>query len=303
MINNMKIVGLGYCSIDYLCLLPHIPQDDKVEIIQNMVQGGGPAATAIVAAARLGAGTAFIGAVGSDERGTGIIRSLSSEKIYTGSMKIRGNAESPAAFCWIEKASGKRSIAWTKGSVKPLSPDEVDKNIIKTAKALHLDGHHTEAAIAAADFARKNKITVSIDAGTIVPGIEKLLSLSDIIIASEKFALRYTDETNLEKAAKKLFSSSCVFSAVTMGDRGSIGFDGKNIFTCPAFETAVVDTTGAGDVFHGAFVYKYINGGTWPECMKFASAVSALKCQKFGGRTGIPTLHETETFLSQKGSL
>lgn len=296
--NTEKLItGIGYCSIDYLCMVPNIPIDDKVEISKSLVQGGGPAATAIAAAARLGAKTAFIGAVGDDERGSNIIKSLSVEGINAGAIKIRKNAESPAAFCWIEEKSGNRSIAWTKGSAKALSADEIDEKLIKNSKVIHLDGHQTEAATAAAEIARKHGVTVSIDAGTIVPGIDKLLELSDIIIASEKFALRYTGESCMEKAMKKLFSANCGFSAVTMGSKGSIGFDGKSIIKCPSFKIDVIDTTGAGDVFHGAFVYKYTRGGTWRECMRFASAVSALKCTKFGGRTGIPDLKTIEKFL------
>lgn len=298
MVFHSDITGIGYCSIDYLCMVPRIPHDDKVEIIQGMTQGGGPAATAIVAAARLGAKTAFAGAVGDDERGKAIMNSLSEEGIYLGGMKIRNGSESPAAFCWIEQSGGKRSIAWTKGNVKALSPDEIDMDLIRNSKALHLDGHQTEAAIAAARAAKENGVTVSIDAGTFVPGIDELLELSDIIIASEKFALRYTLETDMDKAAKKLFKGKCLFSAVTMGINGSVGFDGKNVLKCSSFKVDVIDTTGAGDVFHGAFIYKYVNGGNWDECLRFASAVSALKCTRLGGRTGIPTLKKAVEFLN-----
>ncbi|MDD4870871.1 MAG: PfkB family carbohydrate kinase [Kiritimatiellae bacterium] len=295
-----KITGIGYCGMDYLCLVPRIPIDDKVEIIQSLVQGGGPAVTAITAAARLGAETAFIGSVGDDERGKSIIDELSAEGIDVRSIKVRKGAESPAAYCWIEKKSGKRSIAWARGNAKTLSPDEIDTSLIKNSKVLHLDGHQTRAAIAMAKIARKSGVTVSIDAGTIVPGIDQLLGLSDIIIASEKFARLYTGKSGVEAAVKKLFAANCRFSAVTMGSRGSIGFDGRRIIRCPSFKVDVVDTTGAGDVFHGAFVYQYSRGRAWPECMRFASAVSALKCTRFGGRTGIPDLKTTEKFLERK---
>lgn len=295
-----KIIGLGYCSVDYLSIVPHIPVDDKVEIVQSLIQGGGPAATAIVTVAKLGAETSFIGVVGDDERGKAILDGLSVEGVGIGGMKIRRGAESPAAFCWIEKTNGKRSIAWTRGNAKQLSPDELDDKLIKRSKVLHLDGHQTSAAIAAAKIAQTHGVTVSIDAGTIVLQIDELLELSDIVIASEKFASYHTGKLSIEKAVEKLFTANCKFSAITMGNRGVIGFDGKNLLKCPAFKVDVVDTTGAGDVFHGAFVYKYSIGGTWHECMRFASAVSALKCTKFGGRTGIPSLSETENFLSEK---
>ncbi len=295
--NTPEIISLGYCGLDYLSIVPEIPLDDKVEIIESLIQGGGPAATATYAAARLGASTAFAGSIGADERGKEIIAGMTSGGVNTQALAIRDQGESPAAFCWTEANTGKRSIMWMRGTVAPLSKDEIDVELIKNAKVLHLDGHQTEAALFAAEIARANSVTVSLDAGTIVPGIERLIKFSDIIIASEKFAVKFTGEANLETAVHKLFAENCKFSAVTSGSAGCIGFDGREIFSEPSFKVDVIDTTGAGDVFHGAFVYKYINDASWRECVKFASAVSALKCTKFGGRTGIPTLAETKKFL------
>ncbi len=296
---SYDLIGLGYCGVDYLCLTPCIPVDDKIEALATLTQGGGPAATATYASARLGAKTAFIGAIGDDERGRSIVAGLRDGNVDTSGMKIRAGAESPAAFCWTEKTTGHRSIVWTRGDVKSLSPEEVNTTMIKSAKLLHLDGHQMAAALHAAQISRTNDVTVVIDAGTMVPGIEKLLALADIIIASEKFAERFTGESNPEVSIKKLFANNCRFAAVTMGVEGSIGFDGKTIFKQPSFKVKVVDTTGAGDVFHGAFAYRYLNGGDWPACLRFAAAVAALKCTEFGGRSGIPTLAETERFLQE----
>jgi len=297
---NALITGLGYCGMDYLCRVPHVPLDDKVEIIESLTQGGGPSATAIVAAARLGAQAAFCGAVGDDDRGAQIISGLSAEGVDTKRMKVRHGAESPAAFCWIEQRTGKRSIAWSRGTARALSPREVDRDLIRNSKVLHLDGHQTLAAIAAVEFARKQGVTVSIDAGTQVPGIDTLLGLSDLVIASQKFAGRYTGESRMAAAVKKLFAGNCRFAAVTLGRAGAIGFDGHALLRCPSFKVDVVDTTGAGDVYHGAFIFAYARGKTWAECMRFAAAVSALKCTQFGGRTGIPDLKTTETFLRKQ---
>ncbi|MDD5599941.1 MAG: PfkB family carbohydrate kinase [Victivallaceae bacterium] len=294
---NPEITGLGYCGLDYSGIVPKIPLDDKVEIIKSLVQGGGPAATATFTAARLGAATAFIGSIGADERGRLISHGLTAAGINTDSVVIRAQGESPAAFCWTEESSGRRSIMWTRGTVTSLTENEVDIDLIKNTGLLHLDGHQTNAALFAAELARSNGVTVSLDAGTILPGIEYLLELSDIIIASEKFAEEFTGETNKASAVRKLFAKNCKFSAITSGSDGSVGFDGKEIFNVPAFKVEVIDTTGAGDVFHGAFAYRYIHNGSWRECMRFASAAAALKCKKFGGRTGIPDLATVNNFL------
>ncbi len=298
--NQGNIVGLGFCGHDYLCIVPRIPVDDKVQAVKTLEQGGGPSATGVCAAARLGAKVSFIGAVGDDQRGQQILEGLAREGIDTSGMKIRLAAESPVAYCWIEESTGKRSIAWSHGSVKPLLPEEVHLMSVREAGLLHLDGHQPQAAIYAAKAARESGTTVLLDAGTLTEGIDEIIELTDIIIASELFAERYTGSKEPEDSLKKLFGKNTKFAAVTMGNKGSIGYDGKNFYHQPIFKVEVVDTTGAGDVFHGAFGYKYVNGGNWQECLRFATAVSSLKCTKFGGRTGIPTLTETENFLKER---
>lgn len=302
MINKKyDFTGIGYCGLDYSCLAPRIPIDDKVEALATLTQGGGPAATATFAAARLGAVAAFVGATGDDERGRTILTGLQGGGVDTSAIIIRHGAESPAAFCWTEETTGRRSIVWSRGGVKPLSPEELDTEKVKNSRLLHLDGHQTGAALRAAQISREHNVVVAIDAGTIVPGIEQLLALSDIIIASEKFSAKFTGIADPAIAVKKLFTGNCRFAGVTMGERGSIGFDGRNFYSQPAFPVKVVDTTGAGDVFHGAFEYRYLKGGDWVECLRFAAAVAALKCTEFGGRTGIPTLTEAETFMKKQG--
>jgi ribokinase len=298
---NLEIIGLGYASLDYLALLPRIPMDDKVEIIKNLIQGGGPAATAIVAASRLGAQTGFIGAVGDDERGRNIITEFQAESVDTRGIVIQKSVASPAAYCWIDEKTGQRSIAWTHGSVKPLQLEEIDIEQIRNARAIHLDGHQTQAAIFAAEIARKYGVTVSLDAGTMVPDIDHLVELADIVIASEAFAVKFTGERDIKTAVKKIFAhGQTKFAGVTMGNKGSIGFDGQQDYFQRVFPVKVVDTTGAGDVFHGAFIYQHVKGSDWQTCMRFASAVAAIKCMKLGGRSGIPTLQTVERFISME---
>jgi len=296
---SIEVLGLGYCGLDFSCLLPRIPIDDKVEALATLIQGGGPSATAACAAGRLGAKTAFLGAVGDDSRGTAILEAFKADNVDASRVAIRKGAESPSAFCWTD-AEGKRSIAWTRGSVKPLEASEVSEELVASGKVLHLDGHQTAAAIQAAKFARKHGVTVSIDAGTVVPGIEELLELSDIVIASEKFIERQLKTSDPVEAVKRLFGPNCRFAGVTLGSEGSYGYDGKSILRQDSFKVDVVDTTGAGDTYHGAFVYKYVKGGSWQDCMKFAAAVAAMKCRAFGGRSGIPKLADAEAFLNER---
>ena len=298
---QVEIAGLGFSGLDYLCILAHIPLDEKVEIIQNLVQGGGPAATAIVTAARLGAQTAFIGSIGDDDRGSDILQGLKQENVDTRHIQVKAGKESPAAFCWIEKETGKRSIAWTKGTSLPMDPNHVDPEFIKSLKLLHLDGHNTEAAIKAARIAKENGVIVSLDAGTILPDINILVGLADICIASESFARKYTGEDDIRKAAEKIFQTGCLVAGVTSGKNGVIAVTPNGLIQKDAFQVPVIDTTGAGDVFHGAFAYAFIQNWEMERIIEFASATAAIKCMKFGGRTGIPTTSEVEQFLQTKG--
>ena len=298
MSKGVDIVGLGFCGLDYLSLVPKIPYDEKVEIIESLIQGGGPAATAVVAARRLGARAGFIGAVGNDERGKNIIKEFKEEGVDIGYILIQDSAVSPAASCWIEQSTGKRSIAWTKGNIQPLSPDSVDSDYIASAKILHLDGHHTKAAIRAAETARKTNTKVSLDAGTIMPNIDRLISLTDILIASEFFAREFIGQEDVALAAERLFSMGPEIVVITQGEKGSYALTEKGVLRKDSYKVNVVDTTGAGDAFHGAFIYAYLQRWNLEKIVDFARAAAAFNCRKLGGRTGIPGLNEVEKFLN-----
>lgn len=290
-------VGLGFCSNDYLAILPEIPLDNKVQMLEHLVQGGGPAATSTVAAARLGVSAAFIGTVGDDEPGKKIISDFEAEGVSTENMLIRRGAASAIAYCWIEGPTGKRSVAWTRGSLEELQAEEVDLELIRHAKILHIDGHNPKGALAAVKEAKKHNIIVNFDAGTLRDGVPELLPYTTILIASEKFAGQYSGEEDLEKALLKLGEIHAPVTGLTMGEKGSLFLDKGEILHIPAFPISAVDTTGAGDVFHAAFGVRYMETGDLRESARFASAVSAIKCLKLGGRAGIPTREVVNEFL------
>ena len=294
---HFDIVALGFCSNDYLALLPEIPLDNKVQILEHLVQGGGPAATAAVAAARLGKKAAFISVVGDDDPGKTILRDLENEKVCTSGMKIRANSNSALAYCWVDKNTGNRSVAWTRGNLAELEADEVDMEMVRNAGILHLDGHNPKAALAAAKEARKHGVKVSIDAGTLRDGMRELLPHVDILIASELFARQYSGSDDPEKAVYQLAENGAETVGVTMGRLGSITLQNNKLYRCPAFPIVPVDTTGAGDVYHGAYCVRYLETHDPMECMRFAAAVAALKCLKSGGRTGIPNREQVNEFL------
>ena len=197
MMKKADFVGLGFCSNDYLAVLPEIPIDNKLQMLEHLVQGGGPAATAAVAAARLGVNASFIGIVGDDEPGKRIIRDFESENVSTDGIRIREGAESAVGYCWIEQSTGNRSVAWTRGTLKELQADEVDFELIRNAKILHIDGHNPKAALAAVKEAEKHNVIVNFDAGTLRDGVTELLPYVTILITSELFARQYSGEEDL----------------------------------------------------------------------------------------------------------
>ena len=297
---NTSIIAIGYCGLDRLCLLPRIPIDDKVKIDEYLEQGGGPAATAAFTAARLGIKTAFVGAVGDDSVGSIIRKSLEAVGIDTQYLITRPDSTSPIGFCWVDQQTGKRSIAWTHGNAMPLEAGDIPLAAIRDADAIHLDGHQGDAALEAAERASHTATHVSLDAGTIVPNIERLLELSDIVIASEKFAATMTGLGDPKEAVKQLFGMGFTsFAGVTLGEKGSIGYDGKQFYFQPSFKVDVKDTTGAGDTYHGAFLASYVKCLPPQECMRRAAAAAAIKCTALGGRTAIPDMLTLEQFLKQ----
>ena len=172
---SFDFVGLGFCSNDYLCILPYIPLDNKVKIIRRLIQGGGPAGNSTVAASKLGLRAAFVSAIGDDADGRKMLEDFEAEKVCTRGIKVRGGCESPLAYCWIDEPTGARSVAWTRGNTPELEADEVDLSLLEGAKILHIDGHNPKGALAAAKRAKELGVLVNFDAGTVRDGIAELL--------------------------------------------------------------------------------------------------------------------------------
>lgn len=292
------IISLGYSAVDYIGVVPHLPElDTKLLVEEFCRQGGGPAATAAVTCARLGAKTAFVGMIGDDDFGDFMLRELDSENVDTSHVIRCPGASSQFSFIMVEKGTGKRTIVWTRSDVPPLEPDQLDRECISSCKVLHLDRHEPVAGAEAAKWVHEAGGIVSMDAGTCVPGLENLLPLVDVLIASHAFAQDATGQTDPAECARALLDKRRI-AGVTWGDKGSwfATSDGAE-FHVPASKVDVVDTNGAGDVFHGAFAFGLNQGWDAERCARFASAVAALKCTKLGGRAGIPTRSEAEALL------
>lgn len=295
---RFDVVGLGQCCIDYLGLVDPFPMvDHKAEVHRLTVQGGGPAATAMVAASRLGLRTAFMGKVGDDSLGADIIRGLEAEGVDTSGVVTAPDATSQFAFIAYERERPTRTVFWTRGSAFPLAASEIRPDLVQASRCLHLDGLHIEASLAAARVARKAGIPVLLDSGTLREEYRPLLPLVDCLAVSEGFARAFAGTEDPVEALHALATTGARLVCVTLGSRGCVGLQDGRVVRQRAWPVEVVDTTGCGDAFHGGLVPAVLQEWPLEETLAFASAVAALKCRCVGGRAGLPTLSEVRTFL------
>ncbi len=287
------VVGLGQCSIDYLCTVDAYPLvDTKCEFQDFSIQGGGPVATALVVLARWGFTADFIGLISDDLFGTAIRESLEREGVTTSATVVHRGGRSQFAFICIERGTAKRTVFWSRPDCGTIRPEEVPLSRIAQADVLHLDGLFVEASIAAAHYARERGIPVVLDAGSLRPGMLDVVRLTDHLIAAQRFADEYGQGSPYDVTLMRLKELGPRIVVVTLGEMGSIGLWDDVVFHFPALRVQARDTTGAGDVFHGAYIYGLMQGWDIPHCLRLATVAAGLSCQAIGGRPGIPSLQE-----------
>ena len=294
------VVGLGCNCFDFLGIIPYIPGlDEEIQMLESSQQGGGEVATALVALAKLGASVAYVGKVGDDPIGNFITADFDKYGVDTSHLIVEHGRASLASIVLVDKESGKRTILAGTQTVSDLQPAEIKSGVIEGAKFLHLDGASRLAALETARRARNAGVTVVFDADVLAYDSEiyKLIELTDILIPSKGFSQRFTNTDHPEKALEIMRSYGPSIVLITLGDEGSVCRAEGKTFHTPAFKVDVVDTTGAGDVFHGAFICGMLQGWRLEKVVEFASAVAAIKCTKLGGRSGIPTFKAAIAFL------
>jgi len=299
---SFDVVGVGVNVVDYLFRVPHFPEPDtKMDALGATVQGGGLTATAMVACARLGLRTRYIGKFGDNEIGRMAQEELRSEGMDLGAAVTAAGV--PNRFCvvLVEEASGARTIVRQRDPQIWLRPEELSRETICAGRVLHLDGHEGDAALQAARWAKQAGIPVSVDAEEPTEHREALFRLTDILIVGRRFGRMLTGKQDPADILEALaaFGPRCV--GLTLAEAGAMLLHRGQVVHEAGFPVEVVDTTGAGDVFHGAFLYGLLQGWEAGDILRFANAVSALKCTALGGRSGIPRAEQVQSFLDAAG--
>jgi len=304
---DLQVVGLGVATLDVLLRMREMPTwRGGTPLSGFRLDGGGLVATAMAAAARLGARAGYIGTAGNDAAAEIKIRSLADEGVDLSRLVIRDRPENQVVAVCVDEVTGERVFCGLHGLAEnPVQPDELDRDYIVSADYLHLDGFHYAAALHAARWMREAGKTVVLDAGatrgTVGAATRKLLELVDVLICGSGFAPGLTGKNDPFEAGRAALDAGPRIVVQTEGAAGSFTTTADDHFHTPAFTVDVIDTTGAGDVFHGAYIVGMLQGWSLRCIAQFSSAVAALKCTRLGGRAGIPRFSEVMAFLDERG--
>ena len=287
----LDVLCVGHASFDQVFSVPHHPLPDEKLFAEGLVLcGGGPAANAAVQGARLGVRTGFSGYLGTDVFGEAHVRELIACGVETRGV-IRGNSPTPLSTVLV-KPDGARSLVNFKGETQALPQGAMDYRDIET-HVLLFDGH--EPGLSEALISRK--VPKVLDAGSLHAGTRRLMGAVDHLVASEKFAREWLGRDD-PSAALQALSEVAPVVVITLGSRGLIwrreGSEGR----LPAPKVKAVDTTGAGDAFHGAYAAGLAMDLSWEELLRMASVAGAACCEVLGARPGLPSLQRVEALLA-----
>lgn len=295
------VVGVGQCSIDHVAVLDGFPPyAGKVAMKSYRRLPGGQIATALLACTRLGLRSAFVSSVGDDGVAEAVLGPLRAAGVDVSRVLEIPGATSQLALIVVDDRTGERTVLWHRDPRLAIPPERLRRADVERGRALHLDAGDPEVAAWAAGVARAAGIPVFADVDTVAPGVDRVLRSVDFPVVSSQFAAdRFGPDPG--DALRGLAGLGARYPVVTLGDRGAVGGVGEERVASPAFDIAVRDTTGAGDVFHGAFVVAVLEGADAARALRFANAAAAMNCRALGAQGGLPTRAELDAFLAGAG--
>lgn len=296
---SVDVLCVGQAPYDLTFAVDRHPEADEKMFAAALYQcGGGPAANAAVAVARLGHRSAFAGCLGRDGYGDLHFQELRDAGVNI-DLIVRGDAPTPLSVSLV-KPDGRRALVNYRGEKRPLPAHSISFHHCQP-QAILFDGWEPDISPPLARWAQQQDIPTILDAGSVHRGTEALAGLVDYLIGSEKFGHTFTGEADPVRAVAKLSELGGTAVILTLGQQGLVWQKGTESSHLPAFPVEAVDTTGAGDAFHGGFAAGLVRGLPWDELLRFASAVAALACTKMGSRPALPTDTAVERFLERSG--
>jgi sugar/nucleoside kinase (ribokinase family) len=295
---RVDLVGVGLNATDTVIPLPTYPaRGSKVEYRHATVLPGGQVASTVVACQRWGLATRYVGKLGDDAAATLHREAFAHAGVETRLVTVSGGA-SPQSLILVDEG-GERTVFCRRDDRLILQPQELDREWIVNARALHVDGHDTAAATLVARWAREAGVPVIADLDEIYPGVDELLENIDYLIVSRDFPCRLMSEPNIDAALRQMqLRYGCQLAAATLGEEGVLAWDGQRLHYAAAFNVPVVDTTGAGDIFHAGFIYGLLREWPLQRRLDFACAAAALNCTAVGARGGIKPVEVIETLMA-----
>ena len=301
-LSPVDVVGLGSNALDLLGVIDGYPEPDTKSPLHDFeVQGGGMIATAMVACTRLGLRARYVGKFGDDYWARLGRRLLARDGVdVRHALRARGSV-GHVTIMLVDAKTGHRTGFYRRPPAYAIRPDELDRAVITSGRLLHVDGVDAAAAAVAVRWAREAGIRVTMDGERVVNGIEAVWPAVDLLACNPRFVAQVTGRTDLEEGLAALAARGPARVAATLAAAGSIGLEAGRFLHAPGFPVSVVDTNGAGDVFHGACAVGELRGWSFEWTLTFANAVAAMKCRTLGGRRGIPRLDEVAAFLAARG--
>jgi sugar/nucleoside kinase (ribokinase family) len=295
---KVDLVGVGLNATDTLISLTTYPaRGSKVEYRNAAVLPGGQAATTVIACQTWGLSTRYVGKLGEDDAAR-LHRDAFARAGVEAQLTIVPGGVSPQSLILVDEG-GERTVLCRRDERLLLQPGDLRREWIVNARALHVDGYETAAATVAAGWAREAGISTIADLDDLYEGVEQLIENIDYLIVSRDFPCRMMDDSNLESALRRLqLRFGCRLTAATLGEDGVLAWDGSEFHHRSAYRVPVVDTTGAGDIFHAGFIYGLLRGWELDRQLDFSCAAAAMNCMAGGARGRIQSVQAVEELMA-----
>ena len=294
------VVGVGANSIDQVYRLPAHPRPDspggKLQIREHFVSPGGQTATALCTCAAMGLRTNYVGVFGHDQA-THILRNELTRRGVGLDDSITREAPNAYAVILIDESQGERVVLWDRDPRLSFLADEIQPKAIRNARLLHVDDVDMDAALQAASLARHAGVPITSDIERVTNRTQEMLAEVTVPILAEHVPSQLTGKSDFEESLRMLRRPHHQMLCVTLGRRGALLLDGDRIHRVPGVAVDVVDTTGAGDVFRGAFICALLRGDSPGEILRFANAAAAVSCTRPGAISSVPDAEEAQQML------